>query len=96
MCHCHRAENGSACQRPRPRLARKIARCFRGQLDLLGIAGAASPPSFDDDLYPPAARRPHAEMYAAFRQRFRSNGSCLCCSCLSIAVSPYHCSADRS
>src|SRR5262245_65329527 len=38
-------------------LAREIARCFRGQLDPLRIAGAVPWSSFDHDLYPPAARR---------------------------------------
>src|SRR5215470_2457372 len=46
--------------------AREIARGFRGQLDPLGTAGAVPRSSFDHDLYPPAARHPHAEMYTTF------------------------------
>src|SRR6266540_4237665 len=76
--------------------ARKIARCFRSQLDPLGIAGAPSPSSFDDDLYSPAARRPYAEMYAAFLQRFRSNGELPLLLLLAHRFLSFHRSADRS
>ena len=75
-------------------MARKIARCFRGQGDSLRIVGTVSLPSFEHDLYSPAARCPHAEMYTAFRQCFRSDGKLPRLPLLAHTFFSFHCSAD--